>query len=326
MTERKLFVRLAASKKFLLQSISMTETQNVLVLMNLKAGFASSLESVIAAIGEHWDRPGTDLSFQLSRSITDGKTKTRAALERGVNTIIVVGGDGMINSIGSELVGSDTALGVIPTGSGNGFARHFDIPLKPETAAAALACANRVRIDVGRANGRPFFVTCSMAWDAAIVRSFEKSPVRGIMPYVFAAVYEYFEYRRQPFEAILDDKEGVAYKDPLIFTVANLTQYGGQARIAPNACPDDGLLELIVVERKDAPLVVANLSRLFNGTINRLQQVKTTKFQTLKVIRQKSAPIQMDGELVNSEADVTVDLLPRALTVLVPKTRETAAS
>ncbi len=296
----------------------MTEMRNVLVLMNLKAGLSSSVESVISSIGEHWDRPGTELSFQLSRSIKDGQTKTRTALERGVDTIIVVGGDGMINSIGSELVGSNTALGVIPTGSGNGFARHFDIPLKPESAAAALARADRLRIDVGRANGRPFFVTCSMAWDAAIVRSFEKSPVRGILPYVFAAVYEYFEYERQPFEAVIDEKEGFAFKDPLIFTVANLTQYGGQARIAPNACPDDGLLELIVVERKDAPMVVANLPRLFNGTINRLNQVKTMKFRSLKVIRKKAASIQMDGELVDSEADVTVDVLPRALTVLVP--------
>lgn len=300
----------------------MNHARNVLVLLNPKAGIASSLESVITSIGDHWDKPGVHLSFQLSRTIEDGKAKTQHALSNGVDTIIVVGGDGMINSIGSELVGSDIALGVIPTGSGNGFARHFDIPLKPEAAAEALANANRLRIDVGRANGRPFFVTCSMAWDAAIVRTFEKSPVRGILPYVFSAVYEYFEYERQPFEAVVDDNDGYSFKDPLVFTVANLTQYGGQARIAPDACPDDGLLELIVVERKDAPVVLANLSRLFNGTINRVGQVKTIKFRALKVIRQKAAPIQVDGELMESEAAVTVDVLPRALTVLVPRAGE----
>lgn len=296
----------------------MAESLKVLVLINPNAGIASSLESVITAIGDHWDRPGTELSFQLSRTIEDGKAKTRHALANRVNTIIVVGGDGMINSIGSELVGSDIALGVIPTGSGNGFARHFGIPLKPESAAAALSRADRLRIDVGRANGRPFFVTCSMAWDAAIVRTFERSPVRGVLPYVFAAVYEYFEYERQPFEAVLDEKEGYAFKDPLMFTVANLTQFGGQARIAPRACPDDGLLELIVVERKDAPFVLANLPRLFNGTINRLAQVRTMTFHTLRVLREKGGPIQMDGELMDAEKEVIVDMLPRSLTVLVP--------
>ncbi len=297
----------------------MAETRKVLVLMNPKAGFASSLASVITAIGDHWDKPGTELIFQVSRAIEDGQAKTRRALEQKMDTIIVVGGDGMINSIGSELVGSDTALGVIPTGSGNGFARHFGIPLKPEAAAQALAAAERLRIDVGRTNGRPFFVTCSMAWDAAIVRTFEKSPVRGVLPYVFAAVYEYFEYERQPFEAMVDEREGYAFKDPLMFTVANLTQFGGQARIAPNACPDDGRLELVVVERKDAPLVLANLPRLFNGTIDRLGQVRTLKFRTLQVKRGKGGPIQLDGELVQAPKEIIVDVLPRALTVLVPR-------
>jgi diacylglycerol kinase (ATP) len=294
------------------------ERRAVRVLMNPKAGFASSLQSVIQAIGEHWDRPGIDLSFQLSRSIADGQEKTRRALGEGVDTIIVVGGDGMVNSIGSALVGSTVALGVIPTGSGNGFARHFGIPLKPELAAAELARAQRLRIDVGRANQRPFFVTCSMAWDAAIVRTFDKSPVRGILPYVFAAVYEFFDYERQPFDALVDGKEGYAFKDPLMFTVANLTQFGGQAQIAPDACPDDGLLELIVVERKDAPIVLANLPRLFNGTINQLTQVRTSKFHRLLVRRPRAAPIQMDGELVDAGPEIEVDMLPKALTVLVP--------
>lgn len=300
----------------------MSAFRKVLVLINPRAGLGTSLRSVITAIGEHWDRAGIDLTFQLSRNIEDGRDKTRRALDRGVDTVIVVGGDGMINSIGSELVGTETALGVIPTGSGNGFARHFDIPLKAEAAAEALASAERLRIDVGRANKRPFFVTCSMAWDAAIVRSFEKSPVRGILPYVFAAMYEFFEYKRQPFEAIIDGKDSIHFKDPLMFTVANLTQFGGQAQIAPHACPDDGELELIVVERKDAPLVLANLPRLFNGTIDRLAQVKTIKFNTLEVRRAKPAPIQMDGELVETDGDVLVDLLPRALTVLVPRVKK----
>lgn len=297
----------------------MSENRKVLVLMNPRAGLTSPLGSVITAIGDHWELPGIDLSFQLSRSIEDGMRKTRTALEAKVDTLIVVGGDGMVSTIGSVLVGSEVALGVIPTGSGNGFARHFDIPLKPEAAAATLAEADRMRIDVGRVNGRPFFVTCSMAWDAAIARGFEKSPVRGVIPYVFAAVYEYFDYRGQPITALADGERELAFKDPLLFTVANLTQYGGQAQIAPAACPNDGLLELIVVERRDAPMVLANLPRLFNGTINRLHQVQTSQFKTLRVQRPEPTPIQMDGELVEAGCEVEIDIVPRALTVLVPR-------
>jgi len=290
----------------------------VRVFINPHSGISSSIEEVIMAVDRHWDGPDVDLAFQISHSIEDGQQKTRQALADGVDTIIVIGGDGMINSIGSELVGTQTALGVIPTGSGNGFARHFGIPLTPERAAEALAGAKRLRIDVGTANGRPFFVTCSMAWDAAIVRTFEKSPVRGILPYVLSGVYEFFEYKRQPFEVVADDGEPVRYQDPLVFTVANLTQFGGQAVIAPTACPDDGMLELIVINRAEAPRILASLPRLFNGTIDKLNGVSTSRFKQLCVRRESASPIQIDGELVDAPAEVNVALLERALTVLVP--------
>ena len=238
---------------------------------------------------------------------------------------MVVGGDGMVNSIGSVLMGSSTALAVIPTGSGNGFARHFEVPLDTHEAAASLAQGRRLAIDVGTANGRPFFVTCSMAWDAAIVRSFEKSPIRGILPYVFAAVYEYFEYERQPFEATMDGGQRRTFKDPLLFTVANLTQYGGGLRIAPNACPDDGFLELIVVDRRDTPRVLAKLKKFFDGTVQSVPEVQSFKFTSLTVLRALPAPIQVDGELIDAPTEIKVELKPRALNVLVPRAKSDTA-
>lgn len=295
-----------------------SQKHRVLTLLNPKAGLPVSAQTVLKALSDQWETRGHQMVFQVSRSIEDGQGKAQAAIAEGMDTIIVVGGDGMVNSIGSVLVGTDVALGVIPTGSGNGFARHFGIPLKCEEAAAALATAERVRIDVGRVNGRHFFVTCSMAWDAAIVRSFEKSPVRGIVPYVFAAVVEFFEYERQPLIATWDEEPGRTFSDPLLFTVANLTQFGGNAKIAPHACPDDGLLELVAVERRDAPMVLANLPRLFNGTLDRVGQVHTHRITHLSVQREKAAPIQVDGELVDATEELQIEVLPQSLFVLVP--------
>jgi diacylglycerol kinase family enzyme len=227
----------------------------------------------------------------------------------------------MVNTVGSVLVGSGVALGVIPTGSGNGFARHFEIPLSPEKAAQALFLARRQAIDVGTANGRPFFVTCSMAWDAALVRKFEQSPVRGVFPYVFAAAHEFFEYSPQPFKVVLDGDDEVEFVNPLVFTAANLTQFGGGARIAPRACPDDGFLELVVIARQDAPRAFANILRLFDGTVDSVPGVVTKRFERMVVHRESAGAIQMDGELVESGGDVIVQVLPRALTVLVPTVR-----
>ncbi len=290
-----------------------------LILINTRSGLGRTGARLFDELRREWADAGYEMSLEYSASIEDGKEKASGAVHNGADTILVVGGDGMVNSIGSVLIGTNTALGVIPAGSGNGFARHFDIPLRPERAVRKLKNAPKRRIDVGRVNGRPFFVTCSMAWDAAIVRTFEKSPIRGILPYVFAAVYEYFGYKRQPFTVTLDDGEELYFKTPLVFTVANLTQYGGGARIAPQASPDDGFLELIVISQPDAPRMLTQLHRLFDGSIDEVDEVITRRFRELKVRRKEAAPIQLDGELVEAGPEITVDVNPKALTVLVPE-------
>jgi len=293
--------------------------ERILVMVNPNAGFGSSLGGLAEAVESAWAERDVMVSYQVSQSVEDGHRKARQAVSDGMDVILVAGGDGMINTVGSELIGSNVALGVLPAGSGNGFARHFGIPLHPEKAAIALVKARRQKIDVGFANGRPFFITCSMAADATLVRTFEKMPMRGILPYVFAAAYEFFDYKPSPFEITVDDKKPEIIEDPLVFTVANLTQYGGGARIAPQAHENDGILELVVIPKSDAPAAMAGIGRLFDGTINKVSGVMTKRFQTLLVKRKGPAPIQVDGELVHASAEVSVTVQPGAITVLIPE-------
>ena len=276
------------------------------------------MNRLVGAAEAGWQGEDIDLYYQMSNSVADGQAKVRRALASGVDTILVAGGDGMVNTIGAELIGSEVAFGVLPTGSGNGFARHFDIPLQPARAAAALRSAVPQWIDVGEANGRPFFVTCGMAADASLMRHFEKSPVRGIAPYVFAAAYEIFEYTPQSFVVSLDGGPEESFDDVLVFTVANLTQFGGGALIAPQACADDGLLELVVVRRQDAAGLAKAIPSLFNGTLDRAPGVTMRRFQTLDVVRPKPGVIQVDGEVLDAPARIEVRARRRALRVLVP--------
>ncbi|MCX7591619.1 MAG: hypothetical protein N2255_08335, partial [Kiritimatiellae bacterium] len=174
------------------------------------------------------------------------------------------------------------------------------------------------RIDVGIVQGSPFFITCSMAWDASIAEAFARYPIRGILPYVFAGVQELFEYRPQPIEIELDGMERLAFKDPMVFTVANLSQYGGGARIAPHAEADDGWLELVVALRQDALRLLANIRRLFDGTIHTLPEVITRRFRKAVVRRERPDPIQVDGELIRAPAELQIEVQPLGLAVLVP--------
>ncbi|MCX6997181.1 MAG: diacylglycerol kinase family protein [Kiritimatiellaeota bacterium] len=292
----------------------------ILVLMSARAGLGKSAGAITRAVRRYWDQPGNELTFHSSMSPDDSRRQIERARHNGTETLLIAGGDGLVNSVGPELLGSALALGVLPTGSGNGFARHFNIPLNLDRAARALASARRQNIDVGTANGRPFFVTCGLAWDAALVCSFEKSPIRGLVPYFLAGAIEYFAYERQPFEVLFDGSETLRFPDPMLFTIANLTEYGGGAKIAPQAQADDGLLELVVIAGQDFNRLLASFNRLYDGTLDQHPGVLSRRFRQLDVHRARPAPIQVDGELVATrEADVAIRVLPKALTVLVPE-------
>lgn len=297
----------------------MATGKSVRVLVNRKSGLSWSFDSIEKACARHWDKPGTELTFQFSRSREDGIEKAERAVSDGIDVLLVVGGDGTVNTIGSCLVGSSTALGVIPVGSGNGFARHFSIPLVPEKAVKALSEADVQRIDVGMVNDRPFLVTCSMAWDAQIVRTFDKFPVRGIIPYLFAGAYEILDFKPQPMTVTIDSGEKMEIPDAAVFTVANLTQFGAGAKIAPHAKADDGMLELIAARLPDMPVILANLPRVFYGTMSKMPQMIKRSFRHITVRRQFARPIQVDGELIDAPPDVTIKVKTRCLNVLVPR-------
>ena len=292
--------------------------RSVLVLVNPKAGLPRLFGLMRKAFDRFWDVRGTHLYYQFSQNQRDSVEKVRRAVREGVEIVLVVGGDGTVHSIGQVLVGTSVALGVVPAGSGNGFARHFGIPLAADRAIEVLAGAEIRTIDVGIANDKPFLVTCSMAWDASIVRSFEKMPIRGILPYVLAGAYELLDHKPQPIRVSIEPKEELFFPDPLVFTVANLTQYGGGAIIAPHARADDGKLELIVARREHLPHLVANLRRFFDGSLHKIPQIVSRSFRSLTVKRDRPTPIQMDGELVDAPAEFSVHVAPKALKVLVP--------
>jgi diacylglycerol kinase (ATP) len=290
--------------------------KQVLVLINPKSGVGGPYR-YITALEKAWDTPEHDVSFQFSQSAEDGAAKVRRAIERGTDTVLVVGGDGMVNTIGCELVGTNVRLGVLPAGSGNGFARHFGIPLQPTAAAEALLTGYTTAIDVGRVNSRLFFVTCSMAWDGALVEAFEKFPFRGIVPYVLAGAQQLLEYKVQPFHVEIDG-EALEFKHPLIFTVANLSQFGSDVLVAPDAQADSGDLELVAIEKNDIPSVLSQVHRFIEKTFHHHPLVTNRHFKNMVVQRKNASPIQIDGELMKADAEVRIDVLPSALNVIVP--------
>ena len=292
--------------------------RRIRVIVNPKSGLRWSFDAMRRALDKAWDISGNDLVYQFCQSGPDGYIKGLRAIEDGADTVLVAGGDGTINTVGKALIGTEVALGVIPAGSGNGFARHFGIPLDPAKAVGALARSHIKKIDVGVVNDRPFFVTCSMAWDASIAKGFAKTRIRGVLPYIFAGVNEFLEYEPQNIDAEFDSEDKIHFKNALVFTIANMTQFGGGAKIAPHAQPDDGFLELVAALNQDVPKLFSNIGKLFDGSLDELPEVITKRFKELVVRRPNATPIQVDGELVEAPEKIYVRVIPSALNVIVP--------
>ena len=237
-----------------------------------------------------------------------------AAIAGGYEVIYAVGGDGTVHEIAKRLIHKPIALGIIPTGSGNGLARHLGIPLDP--AKAMTSGREIVNIDAAEVNGTPFVNVMGVGLDAEIAHRFAASGTRGFWTYLKEGFVAFTEYQRADYDIEIGGE--TKRHRALIVAVANSSQYGSEARIAPVASLQDGLLDLVVVE--DIPIAEAPvmMTRLFNGTIDESNHVRILQAPELRIRRAASGPAHLDGEPVTLDAELRLRVLPRALRVLVP--------
>ncbi len=239
----------------------------------------------------------------------------RAARER-MDAVYAVGGDGTVHEIAKRLIGTPMALGIIPTGSGNGLARHIGLPLDPRAALRACRGMRVESIDTATVNGTPFVVTMGLGFDAWIADAFAHAGARGLVTYVRVALRGFAGYAAQEYEITVDGNR--TRRRALLVAVANASQYGNNARIAPLASLQDGLLDVTVVERATlltAPLLVW---RLFAGRLHRAKGVTTTAGRRVEIARAAAGSAHLDGEPVVLPASLTVEIVPRSLRVVVP--------
>lgn len=245
----------------------------------------------------------------------------REAAEQGHHAVLAVGGDGTANEVARGLLGSETALALLPMGSGNGLARALRVPLRPERALATLADAVVRRMDVGTANGRPFLNVAGAGFDAVVGVAFHEHARhggrRGIPTYVHMALRSMLTYRAETWdlEAAGQRFQGRA----LLVTFANGRQYGAEAVIAPGSRLDDGLLDVVVLEDASLPEILFHAPRLFLGGLERFRRYRRFPASAAVLTAARPVPFHRDGEPEAGTQRLEVGLMPRALKVLVPR-------
>ena len=243
---------------------------------------------------------------------------TREALDNGAHYIIAAGGDGTVNEVARTMVHTDAALGIIPLGSGNGLARDLGISMDMKKAIETIAAANTVTIDYGRANEHVFFCTCGVGFDAMVSERFSEGKKRGPISYVKSAVTEYFKFRPDTYELILDDNTVVDEKAFLV-TCANASQYGNNAYIAPSANISDGKMDIVVLAPIN-PIEVGPIAlQLFTKQIKHNNRVTYYRSGKVVIKRTKPGPMHIDGDPIHAGKEITVETIPSGLHVIAPE-------
>lgn len=242
----------------------------------------------------------------------------RDAVRSGTRTVIAWGGDGTINEIGTALAGTNVVLGIVPAGSGNGFASEIGVPAVPE-AAIDVALRGRDRaIDAGELEGRLFFNIAGVGFDAVVAQQFNRQTLgrRGMGPYVRIGLRECFRYRSARYRILLDREEIVT--TALLIAFANGREYGNRIRLAPHARMDDGKLEAMVVEDRPPLARLWSGRHLALGTADKAPRIIARSIESARIESEGEMLYHLDGEIGRASGSVTVRILPKALLVRVP--------
>jgi YegS/Rv2252/BmrU family lipid kinase len=266
---------------------------------------------------------GLPAKIVLTERAGHARALAQAALDAGCATVIVWGGDGTVNETGSALMGSETALGLVPAGSGNGLAAALGVSRDASVALADAFDAPSRRIDAGLMNDRPFFNIAGVGFDAHIAALFNKRAPgsRGPWPYVRIGVLEGCRYCSGVYTVTLNTM--TMRSKALLVAFANGREYGIGARIAPDARLDDGVLDAVVVE--DPGRIVSRFwhaRHLATGTPQLSSAVILRQVTSAVIEGQGEMPYHVDGEPATANDRIEVSIVPGALTV---RTRTLAA-
>ncbi|MDR0186556.1 YegS/Rv2252/BmrU family lipid kinase [Prevotella brunnea] len=288
--------------------------KKIIFIMNPISG-SGDKDSVPEMIEKYIDKEQFDFHIETTKSAGHATEIAKKAVNENIDIVVAVGGDGTVNEVGRALVQTHTALGIIPLGSGNGLARHLAIPLNIKKGLDILNQCKIKELDYGIINGTPFFCTCGMGFDAFISMKFAEAGRRGMITYVQKVLEEGLRYKPQIYE--IEDDEGVHRYKAFLISVANASQYGNNAYIAPQASMSDGKLDVIIIQPFDVLEASQVAIELFNKTLDKNLKIKTFRAKHIRIHRNKEGVIHYDGDPIMAAADIDISMVHKGIRIVV---------
>ena len=253
-------------------------------------------------------------TLRLTEAIGHATELAKQAAQRGDATVIAVGGDGTVNEVAAGLLNSKTALGIIPAGNGNDFAKALGIPKSWDAALEYLLKHEPRHVDTGRANGRFFINICGTGFDVMVLENMLKAKqyLRGKLPYLYGIFVTLTRFKPIPMR--IETVEGEVIDQPCShFSIANGQYFGSGIRIMPLSRVDDGIFDILVINPLSRWKIFLNLPSLLKGTI--INKPFCRHFRTGGcTLHAPNMHLNLDGEIVNTD-QVEFTCLPASLLV-----------
>ncbi|MEQ6121114.1 diacylglycerol kinase family protein [Reichenbachiella sp. MALMAid0571] len=287
----------------------MAERKKILFIVNPISGVKKKI-SIDDLVKTHLDHNQYVYKIHFTTSRGDAIVQSKKAVADNYDVVVAVGGDGTINEVAQGLINSNVALGVIPRGSGNGFANYFKIPHDPIKAIEVINRPNSSLIDTGTFNDKLFLSVAGLGFDARVSAAFDVFGRRGLLSYIYISAREYFRFQAKSYSIELNDL--TIKTRAFLLTAANSSQFGNNAFIAPNAKIDDGLLDFVIIKPANIFNALIISIRMFNGTLHKSKYCEIYKTDKIKITHEDNVA-QIDGEPVTIPSQTTISLKSKSL-------------
>lgn len=288
--------------------------KRLLVIINPISGI-SSKKSVVNAITSNIDMKKFDVMMHFTQYPGHATVLAEEAVKNKVDVVVAVGGDGTVNEVAKALVGTSTALGIIPCGSGNGLARHLHIPMDVRKAVQIINEGTAVAIDSMTVNGIPCFCTMGVGYDAKVSEEYSKESTRGFVTYARKFIGGWFSYEPQEYIIVTDEK--VMERKAVAITCANANQWGNGFHVAPKASLRDGLIDVTIIHPIKLVNAIPMPAQILGYSFDKNPDVETLRVKSLLIKRRNTDVIHVDGEPMVVSKDIMIKVLQESLKVIV---------
>lgn len=297
------------------QIITSLKLDKTAFILNPFSGYTLK-EKQISSISGYIDRNVKNAEIIISENKGDVSEITRRKIKEGIKRIIAIGGDGTVNEIAKVLIDTEIVLGIIPTGSGNGLARHLRIPMRLEKAVDVINHCVIKKMDYGIINHIPFFCTAGIGFDAEVGHKFAKQNRRGFISYLEIILSGFRAYKPEKYTLIIDDQE--IKREAFLITLANASQYGNNAYISPRASIEDGYLDICIMSPFPVYKAPEIGIRLLTKKIERSGYLEIFRSEKVLISLDDEHTIHYDGEPGEIRENIEVKIVPQGLNIMVP--------